>query len=303
MRAQRFRGGSEGLVHRTQVLFLETSADRLQDELASPRMLLTGTVIGNGRHGPMAWRQTFGSFYKISVRPVEVTEVSVMFALLYRFACLLGLIIGLLCAPAHALGDPPAQQAPANRAQALQALESPLAQQRLAAVARLGDLGTMADADRLASHLRDANAQVRQLSGAALWQIWSRSGDKGIDALYQQGVEQMEASKFREAVATFTAIIARRPAFAEAWNKRATLYYLLGELDLSLKDCDEVIMRNPNHFGALSGVAQIYLKKGDLDRATSYFERALKVNPNLEGIAEVIEQLQKRLEEKRRNTI
>ena len=231
-------------------------------------------------------------------------EDSVLFMLRYRFVCLPGLIVGLLCAPVHALGDPPAQQAPTtNRVQALQALDSPSAQQRLSAVARLGDLGTMADADRLVSHLRDANAQVRQLSGAALWQIWSRSGDKGIDALYQQGVEQMEASKFREAVATFTAIIARRPAFAEAWNKRATLYYLLGELDLSLKDCDEVIMRNPNHFGALSGVAQIYLKKGDLDRATSYFERALKVNPNLEGIAEVIEQLQKRLEEKRRNTI
>ena len=136
-----------------------------------------------------------------------------------------------------------------------------------------------------------------------MWQIWSRSGDKGIDALYQQGVEQMEASKLREAVATFTTIIARRPAFAEAWNKRATLYYLLGELDLSLKDCDEVIKRNRNHFGALSGYAQIYLKKGELERAATYFERALKVNPNLEGIAQVIEQLQQRLEEKRRNTI
>jgi tetratricopeptide (TPR) repeat protein len=219
------------------------------------------------------------------------------------FSLSLGLSIGLLGACAHAAADSPVQRQPTNRTQALQALESPSPEQRLAAVARLSDLGTMADADKLVSHLRDTNLLVRQLSGAALWQIWSRSGDKAIDALYQQGVEQMEAQKFREAVATFTAIIARRPAFAEAWNKRATLYYLLGELDLSLKDCDEVMKRNRNHYGALSGVAQIYLKKGDLAQAANYFEQALKVNPNLEGIAEVIEQLQQKLEEKRRNTI
>ena len=136
-----------------------------------------------------------------------------------------------------------------------------------------------------------------------MWQIWSRSGNKEIDARYQQGVEQMNASKLREALATFSSIIAKRPAFAEAWNKRATLYYLLGELDLSLKDCDEVIKRNPNHFGALSGYAQIYLQKGELELAKTYFERAYKVNPNMEGIPDAIEQLQQTLEEKRRRSI
>ena len=223
--------------------------------------------------------------------------------MLPRFALLLGLTTGLIGASAYALADPPAPSAPLNRAQALQALENPSLQQRLAAVARLGTVGTMADADRIVSHLYDSNEEVRQLAGAALWQIWSRSGDKNIDTLYQQGVEQMEASKLREAVATFTAIIAKRPAFAEAWNKRATLYYMLGELDLSLKDCDEVIKRNRNHFGALSGYAQIYLQKGDLNRATTYFERALKINPNLEGVPNALKQLQQKLEEKRRNSV
>jgi tetratricopeptide (TPR) repeat protein len=227
----------------------------------------------------------------------------VLLPMLPRFALLLGLTTGLMGASAHALADPPAPPAPLNRAQALQALENPSLQQRLAAVARLGTVGTMADADRIVSHLYDSNEQVRQLAGAALWQIWSRSGDKNIDTLYQQGVEQMDASKLREAVATFTAIIAKRPAFAEAWNKRATLYYMLGELDLSLKDCDEVIKRNRNHFGALSGYAQIYLQKGDLDRATTYFERALKINPNLEGVPNALKQLQQKLEEKRRNSV
>ena len=234
-------------------------------------------------------------------------EVTVLFVKLSRFAPLLGLVMGLLsgllAASAHAAGDPIAAAAQLNRAQALQALKNSSPRLRMEAVARLGAVGTMADADRLVGRLYDADEEVRQLTGAALWQIWSRSGDKGIDALYQQGVAQMESSKLREAVDTFTAVIAKRPAFAEAWNKRATLYYLLGELDLSLKDCDEVIKRNRNHFGALSGYAQIYLQKGDLDRAKTYFGRALKVNPNLQGVPDVIEQLQEKQEQKRRNSI
>lgn len=220
--------------------------------------------------------------------------------MLPRLALLLGLTTGLMGASAYVLADPPA---PLNRAQALQALKNSSLQQRLDSVARLGTVGTMADADRIVSHLYDSNEEVRQLTGAALWQIWSRSGDKNIDILYRQGVEQMNSSKLREAVGTFTAIISKRPAFAEAWNKRATLYYMLGELDLSLKDCDEVIKRNRNHFGALSGYAQIYLQKGDLDRATTYFERALKINPNLEGIPNALKQLEQKLEEKRRNSV
>lgn len=228
----------------------------------------------------------------------------------FRSVLLLGMIagmpnvvIGFPVTSAQVVIDSPVPSSTPDRTKALQALENTSPQQRLAAVARLGAIGTMSDADRLVSHLYDPNAQVRQLTGTALWQIWSRSGDKGIDALYQQGVAQMEASKLREAVATFTTIIARRPAFAEAWNKRATLYYMLGEMDLSLKDCEQVIKRNPHHYGALSGYAQIYLQKGDLEQAMSYFERAIKVNPNLQGVPEAIEQLQQKLQEKQRNTI
>ena len=162
------------------------------------------------------------------------------------------MIIGLLGMPAHAVVDSPPV---VNKAQALQGLDDPSPKKRLAAVGRSGDVCTMADGDGLISHLYDPDDGVRQLSGAALRQIWSRFGDKEIDARFQHGLEQMNASKLREALATFFSIIAKRPAFAEAWNKRATLYYLLGELALSLKDCDEVIKRNPNHFGALSGYA------------------------------------------------
>jgi tetratricopeptide (TPR) repeat protein len=140
---------------------------------------------------------------------------------------------------------------------------------------------------------------VLELATAALWEVWGRSGDSAIDALYQRGIEQMGMAQPVAALATFTEIIQRLPSFAEGWNKRATIYFLLGQFELSMKDCDEVLKRNPNHFGALSGVAQMHVLRGDLDKAIDYFQRALKVNPNLEGAAQALVLLKHRLEQRR----
>ena len=161
----------------------------------------------------------------------------------------------------------------------------------------------MSDADRLVARLGDDDQQVRQLTEAALWRIWSRSGDRAIDALQSRGVGQMEAGHFDEALLTFTEVIRRKPAFAEGWNKRATIYYLLGQYELSMKDCDQVLKRNQNHFGALSGYGQIYISLGDFELAIDYLERALKVNPNLPGAATAIRALEQHMDERRHKTI
>ena len=190
-----------------------------------------------------------------------------------------------------------------TRAQALKALDQPSVQARLAAVVRLAEVGTMLDADRVALRLHDEDTQVRWVAGAAMWQIWSRSGNKAIDSQYQRGVELMQAAKLQQAVSTFSDIIKKQPAFAEAWNKRATLYFMLGEYQLSLKDCDEVLKRNRHHFGALSGYAQIYTELGDFKRALGYFERALKVNPSLPNAQSTLKFLQDKLAQKERNTV
>ena len=201
----------------------------------------------------------------------------------------------------HAQGAAAAKEP--SRSQALKALDQPSAQARLAAVVRLADVGTMQDADRVALRLHDDDEQVRLVASAALWQIWSRSGSKAVDSQYQRGVELMEAAKLREAVSTFSDIIKKQPTFAEAWNKRATLYYMMGEYQLSLKDCDEVLKRNRHHFGALSGYAQIHTELGDFKRALSYFEQALKVNPNLPNAESTLKFLQDKLAQKERNTV
>lgn len=151
-------------------------------------------------------------------------------------------IVLLLTAAAQPL---PAASSPSTRLQALKAMENPDPAIRRVAALRLGELGAMADADRLLAHLSDDDAPVRHLAEAALLHIWSRSGDHAIDALFRRGIEQMVAAQPVEALATFSEIIRRKPAFAEGWNKRATIYYLLGQYDLAMKDCDEVLKRNP----------------------------------------------------------
>ena len=190
-----------------------------------------------------------------------------------------------------------------SREQALKALEQPEAAARLAGVERLAEIGQMADADRLLGRLGDADPQVRAATAQAMWQIWSRSGDPAIDSLFARGVEQMQRAAYEDALAVFNEIVARKPEFAEGWNKRATLYFLLDQNQESLRDCDEVLKRNPQHFGALSGYGQIYFQLGQYDKAIEYWRRALAVNPNMAGVEINIRSAEELLKEKREKTI
>jgi tetratricopeptide (TPR) repeat protein len=193
--------------------------------------------------------------------------------------------------------------APAEQAELLERLRSGGAADRRAAAERLGEIGDDGAAPGLVQALRDAEPAVRIEAHQALWAIWQRSGDPAIDQLLQQGIALMEAGRLPESVAVFSEVIAKAPAFAEGWNKRATAYYLMDELDRSLSDCEEVVRRNPLHFGALSGFGLIHLQKQDLPRAAEYFEKALAVNPNLARIAQALEQIREVLRQRRQPTI
>ena len=174
---------------------------------------------------------------------------------------------------------------------------------RRQAVRILAQAGTMADLPRLVQALRDPDDVVRGLAEQALWEIWSRSGNQDIDRLFETGTHAMSEGRWADAAASFTRIIERDPAFAEGWNKRATVYFLMGEYAKSLADCDEVMKRNPYHFGALSGYGMIYMRLDQPERALDYFERALRVNPNMETVQNTAELLRELLIKKRRNAI
>ncbi len=191
-----------------------------------------------------------------------------------------------------------------TRDQALAALaDKNNAEARRLGAASLGDMGRMEDVPRLVEALRDPDPVVRTLADQSLWQVWSRSGDAEVDGLFQRGLDQMNRRDFGEAIDTFSQIIQKKPDFAEGWNKRATLYYLIGQYEQSLADCEEVIRRNPAHFGVLSGFGLNYLHLGKPEQALDYFERALAVNPNLDQIQAAVEELKQLLEQKRQDSI
>ncbi len=106
-----------------------------------------------------------------------------------------------------------------------------------------------------------------------------------------------------EAIKAFTLVIKNKPDFAEGWNKRATIYYSVGEYEKSLHDCDEVMKRNPLHFGALSGYGLIYVQMNQPELALDYFKRALAINPNMQGVVLNMDLLQKQIREKQKQYI
>jgi tetratricopeptide (TPR) repeat protein len=190
-----------------------------------------------------------------------------------------------------------------GRADALAALAAPDVEARRVGAAALAQVGEPDDAPALVRGLRDADAQVRRLAERALWAVWSRSGDATIDHILEIGVAQMREGQIEASVETFSDIIRRRPDFAEGWNKRATAYYLLGDWRRSAADCDEVLKRNPQHFGALSGYGMIWLQLDQPTRALARFEEALAINPNLDSVQETIDALRALLLEQRRDAI
>jgi len=204
-------------------------------------------------------------------------------------------LASFLVAAITALAPAVAAEPQMTRPQALKSLADSDAGKRREAIARLGDVGQMADAKALVDELRDKDEEARAAAEDALWKIWSRSGDKQVDALYSRGMTQMNTGDGEAAIATFTRIIKMKPSFAEAWNKRATVYFLMEEYEKSLADCDEVMKRNPYHFGALAGYFQIYVQLDDFERAIRYGRRALAINPNMDGLKQSVEALERHL--------
>ena len=212
--------------------------------------------------------------------------------------CLIALMALVLVTPAAVAGKA------LDRSQALHALTSPSLELRRAALSRLAQVATQQDMAVLLQALHDDDDRgARSLAEAALWRLWSRNDNKKTERMFQRGVRQLSGGSIRDAVLTFGRVIGRSPDFAEAWNKRATAYFMLGEYRKSLRDCDEVIKRNPNHFGALAGYGQIYLRLEQPERALSYFQRALEINPNLDGVGATIEQLERLVAERHERSI
>lgn len=127
-----------------------------------------------------------------------------------------------------------------------------------------------------------------------IWAIWHESRNATVNELMQQGLEQMADKDYHAAIATFSQMIEVDPNFAEGWNKRATVYYLVGNFAASVKDIDRTLELEPRHFGALSGLGLIMLAMDNEEAALQAFEATLAVNPFVQGARQNLRELKER---------
>ncbi len=128
-----------------------------------------------------------------------------------------------------------------------------------------------------------------------IWQIWLETQNGDAKALLAEGIEEMDGEDYNAALRDFDKLVVLAPTFAEAWNRRATLLYLMDDLDGSVRDIERTLELEPRHFGALSGLGLIYMQLGKDEAALKAFKRALEINPYLSGAKQHIEALEKRL--------
>jgi tetratricopeptide (TPR) repeat protein len=133
---------------------------------------------------------------------------------------------------------------------------------------------------------------------ARIWEVWSRSGRADVDRIVEEGVGYLSIRQFGPAHDRFTEAIEKAPAFAEAWNKRATVLFLMSEYEQSLSDIERVLTLEPRHFGALAGRGMIHAQAGRWQDALTAYRQALAVNPFLKERTTLIPELERRAGEK-----
>jgi tetratricopeptide (TPR) repeat protein len=149
--------------------------------------------------------------------------------------------------------------------------------------------------DRLFASLQKASdEQAAKAVEQKIWELWSRFDSPTAEVLLGQAVVAMGASENSASLEILDRVVASYPTYAEAWNKRATLHFALGNYDASLRDIDKVLDLEPRHFGALAGRGMIYQHQKNWTAALNAYREALSMNPSMTGVKNAVQELSKR---------
>ncbi|MGE0564508.1 MAG: tetratricopeptide repeat protein [Pseudolabrys sp.] len=129
-----------------------------------------------------------------------------------------------------------------------------------------------------------------------IWALWFASKSDTADLLMTRAREALEAKDTELSLKLLDAIVAIKPDYVEAWNRRATLHFMQKDYGKSLADIAQVLRLEPRHFGALSGLGMILREVGDDKRALEAFRRAVEVHPRIERLPDMIKKLQETVE-------
>ena len=141
------------------------------------------------------------------------------------------------------------------------------------------------------------NSKSAALLEEKIWSVWNEhpTNNKLTERL-KFGTELMQYGNYNYALKVFDNIVVTDPKWSEAWNKRATVYFLMSQFTNSLDDIDKVLNIEPRHFGALSGQARIFIKLQKYENAIKSIERALKFYPLFKN-GEMIPEIEKLIRE------
>ena len=147
--------------------------------------------------------------------------------------------------------------------------------------------------DRLFDDLKFKNATLSYEIEQKIWELWStHPSDKNLTAMLAEGSNLVNKQKFDQAIVVFSKVIDLDPKWAEAWNKRATVLYMVGEFQKSQDDIDKVLELEERHFGALAGQGMVNIKLKNYDKAKRSYQKAQEIYPAMKSSKVMIEQIE-----------
>ena len=126
-----------------------------------------------------------------------------------------------------------------------------------------------------------------------IWILWStHPTDQKLTSMLDEGSILVQDQKLNKAIKVFTEVIKMDPSWAEAWNKRATVYYMIGEFQKSQNDIDKVLELEERHFGALAGQGMVNIQLKNYDKAKRSYQKAEEIYPAMKSSKIMIKQIE-----------
>ena len=136
--------------------------------------------------------------------------------------------------------------------------------------------------DELFNDLKNNDQYISNKIEQKIWKIWStHPNNSELTTMLNVGSEFVNNNQLLEAIEIFTKVIELDPSWSEAWNKRATVFYMVGEFEKSQKDIDEVLKLENRHFGALAGQGLVNIKLENYDKAIKSYENVIEIYPSM----------------------
>ena len=147
--------------------------------------------------------------------------------------------------------------------------------------------------DRLFNDLKFKNATLSFEIEQKIWKLWStHPSDKNLTTMLAEGSNLVNKQKFDQAIVVFSKVIDLDPKWAEAWNKRATVLYMVGEFHKSQDDIDKVLELEERHFGALAGQGLVNIQLENYNKAIMSYKKAQQIYPKMKSPKIMIKQIE-----------